>query len=63
MFLTNIFDKVVLENGKTLKSVSDCYKNHSRMFDENYPYPLEFVPECYKTQKMCDKAVDLIFLQ
>ena len=24
----------------------------------NYPHALEFVPECYKTQKMCDKAVD-----
>ena len=24
---------------------------------ENYPYALEFVPECYKTQKLCDKAV------
>ena len=25
---------------------------------ENFPHALEFVPECYKTQKMCDKAVD-----
>ena len=24
----------------------------------NCPHALEFVPECYKTQKMCDKAVD-----
>ena len=24
----------------------------------NYPHTLEFVPECYKTQKVCDKAVD-----
>ena len=21
---------------------------------ENYPHALEFVPECYKTHKMCD---------
>ena len=25
---------------------------------ENYPYALEYVSECYKTQKMCDKVVD-----
>ena len=23
-----------------------------------YPHALEFVPECYKIQKMCDDAVD-----
>ena len=27
----------------------------------NYPHALEFVPVCYKTQKMCDKAVNKIF--
>ena len=25
---------------------------------ENYPHALEFVPECYKAQNMCDKAVN-----
>ena len=25
---------------------------------ENYPHTLEYVSECYKTQKMFDKAVD-----
>ena len=24
----------------------------------NYPHALEFLPECYKTQKICNKAVD-----
>ena len=24
----------------------------------NYPHALEFVPECYKTQNMCDKDVN-----
>ena len=24
----------------------------------NYPHALEIVPECYKTQNMCVKAVD-----
>ena len=26
---------------------------------DNYVHVLEFVRECYKTQKMCDKAVDI----
>ena len=26
---------------------------------DNYPPALEFVPECHKTQKMCDKAIDI----
>ena len=31
---------------------------------DNYSHALEFVPECFKTQNMCDKAVKiLIFLQ
>ena len=25
---------------------------------DNYPHALEFVSECYKTQKMRDKAID-----
>ena len=25
---------------------------------ENYPHALEYVSECYQTQKMFDKAVD-----
>ena len=24
----------------------------------NYPQALEYIPECYKAQKICDKAVD-----
>ena len=37
-------DKVILENVRTLKSVTDCYKNQ-RMCDkavDNYPHALEF---------------------
>ena len=26
---------------------------------DNYPHALEFVPKCYKTQNMCDKAVNI----
>ena len=44
-------DKAVLENGETLKSVLDCYKNQEKRNKAvaNYPHALEFVPECYKT--------------
>ena len=54
-------DKVILENGVTLKSVPGCYKNlqlcHKAV--DNYPLLInKFVPECYKTQKICDKAID-----
>ena len=28
---------------------------------ENYPHALEFFPECYETQKMCDKVVNRYF--
>ena len=28
---------------------------------DNYPHSLEFIPECCKTQKMCDKAVDTYY--
>ena len=50
--------KAILENGRTLKSVSDCYKNQEMCNKavDNYPYALEFLPECYKTKKLCDKA-------
>ena len=53
-------DKVILENGGTLKPVPDCCKNQemcSKVVD-NYPHALEFVPEYYKPQKMSDEAVD-----
>ena len=25
---------------------------------DTYPSAIQFVPECYNTQKICDKAVD-----
>ena len=55
-----MYDKAIIENGGTLKSVPDCYKNQemSNKAVDNYPHALEFVPECYKTQEMRDKAVD-----
>ena len=46
-------DKTILKNGGTLKSVLDCYKNHEvcNKAVDNYPHALEFITECYKTQK------------
>ena len=48
-------DKVILENGGTLKS--DCYKNQEMCNKaiNDYSHALEFVPECYKTQKFMMK--------
>ena len=49
-------DKAILENGGTLESVPDCYKNQ-QMYDktvDNYPHALKVVPYCYTTQKMYD---------
>ena len=53
-------DKAILENGWTLKSVPDCYKNQwmGNKTVDNYLHALEFVPESWKTPKKCDKAVD-----
>ena len=56
----SIRDKAILENGGTLKSVPDRYKNQEMYNNavDNYPHALEFVPECFMTQEMCDKAVN-----
>ena len=40
-------EKAILENDETLKSVTDCYKNQEML----YPHAIEFVPECFMTQK------------
>ena len=52
--------KAVVENGKTLKSVCDWYKNENMCNKavDNYAHALEFVSECYKAQKVRGKAVD-----
>ena len=40
-------DKVIFENGGTLKSVPDCYKNQEMCNKavDNYRHALEFVPK------------------
>ena len=43
--------KTILENGGTLKSVRDCYKNQEICNKAVDNYLLEFVPECHETQK------------
>ena len=46
-------NKAVLENGETLKSVPDHYKNQGTCNKtvNNYADKLEFVPKYYKTHK------------
>ena len=46
-------DKAILETGRTLKSVSDCCKNHEMCNKavNNYLHALEFVPDCYIDSK------------
>ena len=58
-------DKAILENGGTLKSIPDCYKNQEMCNKavDNYPHALEFVPECCKTQKCVIKLSILALLQ
>ena len=55
-----MYDKAsILENGRTLESVPDCYKNQQKLL-------IIKLPSCnkictwwlYMTQKMCDKAVN-----
>ena len=55
-----MWDKAILENDGTLKSVPDCYKNREMCNKpvDNYHHAFEFFPECFMTQKMCDKAVN-----
>ena len=57
-------DKANLENGGSLKSVPDCYKNHEMCNKTVYKYPraLEFVPEYFMAQEMCNKGAILILL-
>ena len=55
-----MYDKAVLENGGTLKSVPDCYKKQ-QMCDkavDNYLHALEFVADCYITRKLYDGVVN-----
>ena len=52
-------DKSNLQNNGTLMSVPDCFKN--KMCNQavaNYVHALEFVPHCYKTEEMCNYAVN-----
>ena len=44
-------DKAILENGGTLKSVPDCYKNQEmcKKATGNYSHALEFIPDCHMT--------------
>ena len=58
-------DKAILESRGTLKSVPGCYKNQEmcKKAVDNHPHALEFVPECFLTQKRVIKLTILILLQ
>ena len=45
-------DKFILESGRTLMFVPDCYKitKMRNKINDNYAHVLEFVPDCYQTQ-------------
>ena len=45
-------DKVILENGRMLMFISDCYKD--KKLRDN---ALGSFSECFKTQKLCNKAL------
>ena len=50
-------DKAILENGRLLEFVPDCYKNQ-QMCDkavDNNPQKLKFVPDCYNTARNVSK--------
>ena len=54
-----MYDKAILENDGSLKSVPDCCKSQ-KLCDKaasNYPHALQSVSKCYKTPEMCYKAV------
>ena len=57
-----MFDKAILENGGTLKSVPDCYKNQEMCNKavDNYPHALELVLEI-RLKKCVIKLSVLIF--
>ena len=53
-------DEAILENGGTLESAPDYYKNQkiSNRALDNFAHPLECTPDCFETQKVCKKAVN-----
>ena len=56
--------KAILENGGTLLSLfltAPKINNGVIKLLMNCPHPLTFVPDCYITQKMCDKTVNTHF--
>ena len=57
-----MYNKAILENGGTLKSVPDYYKTKEKICNQgavNYGHALEFVLDCYKSQKMCNETINI----
>ena len=60
-----MYNKAILENGRTLEPVPDGYKNQ-KMCNQavnNYAHILEFVSYCYKLKKCVTNLLILILLQ
>ena len=49
-------DKVIIENGGMLEFIFDCYKVKKYVIMQLITIQ-DLSPNCYKTQKMCNKAV------
>ena len=65
MFLTQqMCDSAIFKNGGTLNSVLDCNKNQEmcNKTGDNYSHALEFAPDFYMTQEICDQAFNKCFL-
>ena len=57
-----MFDKIITEKSGILRGTPDSYKN-KKICDnpiDNCSHALEFVYDCYKTQKMCNKVCNKI---
>ena len=52
-------DKFILENSVMIMFIPDCYKDQNKLNNvvADYAHASGFLTNCYKTQKMCDKAV------
>ena len=60
-----MFDKIVLENGKMLMFVLDCYKNQ-KICDNavsNNSHALGSLPNSCKTQRRYDKGLSIYLFQ
>ena len=58
-------DNIIIENGEILMFIPDCQKDKIcrvmlMIILKKCYHALESFPDCYKTQKMCNKAVSTV---